>query len=478
MQATLSNEGEFSLKLFMIASTAALGGFLFGFDSAIINGTVAAVRNEFSLGSAMTGFTVSCALLGAMLGAWVAGYSANQFGRVKTMLISSALLSISAIGSGFSYSVEALIFWRFIGGIGVGFASVIAPAYIAEIAPARMRGRMATMQQMSLVIGIFFALLVSALLVNITGSAAGMQFGGIEAWRWMYLSEIIPALLYGIFAARLPESPRYLIQRGREAEAREILKNIVNIASDEGINHAVAQIKHSFSSGINGGFSALLHKRTLLLPIVWVGIMLSVFQQLVGINVIFYFSTVLWRSVGFGEGDSFLISVVMSVTNIVATIIAISLVDRLGRRILLLSGSAIMSVSLAIMAVAFANSETIAGQVTLPQHWGEIALVAANLFVIGFGASWGPVVWVLLGEMFPNRIRALALGIGAAAQWLANFVVSTTFPILADVGLHVAYGIYAISAMLSFFFVFKFVRETKGIALEKMPDAQVPVEYR
>lgn len=471
-KTNLLDEGKFSLKLFVITAVATLGGFLFGFDSAIINGTVAAVRTEFSLSSTMTGFTVSCALLGAMIGAWVAGYCANQFGRVKTMLISSALLTVSAIGSGFSYSVEALIFWRFVGGIGVGFASVIAPAYIAEIAPARMRGRMATMQQMSLVIGIFFALLVSALLVNIAGTAAEILVGDLEAWRYMYLSEIFPALLYGILAARLPESPRYLIQKNSEAEAREVLKNIVNITSDAGLDRSVEQIKHTFGQ-INIGFSALLHKRTLLLPLVWVGIMLSVFQQLVGINVIFYFSTVLWSSVGFTESDSFLISVVMSITNIVATILAIALVDRLGRRFLLLTGSVIMGVSLSVMAIAFANSQIIAGEITLSQHWGAIALVAANLFIIGFGASWGPVVWVLLGEMFPNRIRALALGIGAAAQWLANFVVSTTFPILADLGLHIAYGIYALSAVLSFFFVYKFVRETKGIALEKMQDPQI-----
>lgn len=463
-----------SAKLVLIVSTAALGGFLFGFDSAIINGTVDAIRDEFQLSSATTGFTVSCTLLGAMVGAWYAGIFAEKVGRVKTMMIASLLLSISALGSGIVFGVADLILWRFIGGIGVGFASVIAPAYIAEISPSQQRGRLATLQQMALVIGIFLALLTSAIIVYYSGGAAAKSWLGLEAWRWMFLSELLPAIAYGLMALYLPESPRYLVERNRLDEARTVLSRVVGIRGARESNKKIAEIQQTVRAESKKSFRDLLGGRSYFLPLVWVGMLLSVFSQFVGINVIFYYSTTLWRSVGFQETDSFMISVIMSVTNIVATLIAISLIDVLGRKKLLLLGSALMAVSLATMAVSFSQSVTVNGELTLPSYWGGVALVAANIFIIGFGASWGPVVWVLLGEMFPNHIRAMALGIGGAAQWLANFIVSTTFPLLADIGLHFAYSLYAAFAFVSFFFVKYAVKETKGRTLEDM-HAEVPM---
>jgi MFS transporter, SP family, sugar:H+ symporter len=208
-----------------------------------------------------------------------------------------------------------------------------------------------------------------------------------------------------------------------------------------------------------------------LLPIVWVGILLSVFQQFVGINVIFYYSTTLWRSVGFTESGALTITVITSVTNVVVTLVAISLIDKIGRKPLLLIGSAGMAVTLGMMAICFTQAIGSGSDVSLPQPWGTIALVAANLYVVFFGVSWGPVVWVLLGEMFSNQIRAAALAVAAAAQWLANFLVSTTFPALANLGLTFAYGLYTAFALLSFFFVIRFVRETKGRELEQMDNA-------
>ncbi|WP_425552806.1 sugar porter family MFS transporter [Kocuria atrinae] len=463
-----SNDGRISARLIGIAMVAALGGFLFGYDSAIINGTVDAVREQFGLGSALIGFTVSCALLGAAVGAWFAGVCAERYGRVRTMLIASFLLTISALGSGLAFGVWDLIWWRFVGGVGVGFASVIAPAYIAEIAPSRQRGRLATLQQLSLVVGIFLAFLASAFIVWDTGGAAEAGWFGLDSWRWMFLSELVPALLYGLLAARLPESPRYLVEKQRDDEARKVLTHVVGLAPGSETDTKVEEIRHTVHTERRQRFRDLLGSRFNFHPLVWVGIILSVFQQFVGINVIFYYSTTLWKSVGFQESDSFLISVITSVTNIVATIIAISLIDVLGRKTLLLIGSAIMTVSLGTMAVAFAQAVSVNGELQLPGSWGMIALVAANLFVVGFGASWGPIVWVLLGEMFPNSIRALALGVGGAAQWIANFVVSTTFPTLADAGLQVAYGIYAAFALLSLLFVWRYVRETNGRQLEQM----------
>ena len=466
--APIQNDGRVTPRLVAMASVAALGGFLFGYDSAIINGAVDAVREQFSLGSGLLGFTVSCALLGAALGAWFAGVASQRFGRVRTMLIASALLSVSALGCGFAFGVWDLIGWRFVGGIGVGFASVIAPAYIAEIAPAKQRGRLGALQQLSLVGGIFLAFLASAMIAWMAGGASQSAWLGLEAWRWMFLTLLVPSLVYGILASRLPESPRYLVERNDDEGARRVLNGVVGMEPGDATENKIAEIRSTVNLERRQRFADLFGGRFGFKTLVWIGIVLSVFQQLVGINVIFYYSTTMWKSVGFQESDSFMISVITSVTNIVATIVAIALVDVVGRKLLLLVGSALMTLSLGTMAVAFAQAVTVNGDLSLPGSWGMVALVAANLFVVGFGASWGPVVWVLLGEMFPNNIRSLALGIGAAAQWIANFVVSTTFPTLADLGLQVAYGLYAGFALLSFLFVWRLVRETNGRQLEHM----------
>ncbi|WP_406720824.1 sugar porter family MFS transporter [Thioclava litoralis] len=479
--AEISDDGVMSGRLLMIACTAALGGFLFGYDSSIINGAVDAVRDGFGLSASGIGFTVSCALLGAMAGAWYAGVCSDRFGRVKTMIIASALLSISALGSGLAFGQLDLILWRFVGGIGVGFASVIAPAYIAEVAPKDERGRLGTMQQMAIVSGIFVALLVSAIVARVAGGAAGTLWMGMEAWRWMFLSELIPAVLYGVLALRLPESPRYLVEKDRISEARDILETIVGVRRAR-LDSKIAKIRETMKREDSKSFRDLTGGAFFFRPIVWVGILIAVFQQLVGINVIFYYSTTLWQSVGFQESDSFMISVFSSVVNIVATIIAILLIDRLGRKTLLLWGSGLMTVSLGVMALAFNHAVVTADSVSLPAPWGPVALVMANVFIIGFGASWGPVMWVLLGEMFPNKIRGMALGVGGAANWLANFVVSTTFPVLAAIGLDLAYSLYAGFALISFFIVWKMVSETRGMSLEDMvegkPSGQIPEAER
>jgi SP family sugar:H+ symporter-like MFS transporter len=275
---------------------------------------------------------------------------------------------------------------------------------------------------------------------------------------------VVPAVVYGALALTLPESPRFLVKAGKEDEARAVLARIQPGEEDR----AVRDIHDSMKQEDYGKRKGALRGPVLgLQGIVWIGILLSVFQQFVGINVIFYYSTTLWQAVGFDESDSFTISVITSVTNIVVTFVAIALVDRVGRRPLLLVGSAGMAVALATMAFAFANSAEVDGAVTLPGAWGPIALVAANLFVVFFGFSWGPLVWVLLGEIFPNRFRARALGLAAAAQWVANFLITVTFPALADFSLFFTYGMYASFAVLSFLFVFWKVPETNGMSLEE-----------
>ncbi|MDY6055242.1 sugar porter family MFS transporter [Micrococcus sp.] len=472
---------QLNARVIGISIAAALGGFLFGFDTAVINGAVDALKEGFALGPGLTGFAVSSALIGCALGAWFAGPLANRRGRVPVMVVAAVLFLVSAIGSGLAFGIVDLIAWRMIGGLGVGAASVIAPAYIAEVSPAYVRGRLGSLQQLAIVLGIFAALLSDALFANLAGGSAAPFWFGLEAWRWMFMAEALPALIYGIFAFGLPESPRFLVARGRDDEAARVLHEFTGV---DRVNLMIEEIRQSLVSERRESLADLKGTMFGLKPIVWTGILLSVFQQAVGINVIFYYSTTLWRSVGFGESDALTVTVITSVTNIVVTLVAIALVDKVGRRPMLLAGSAGMALSLAVMAVAFSTAVPVVAAdgtftVSLAAPWSTVALVAANAFVVFFGATWGPLTWVLLGEMFPNRIRAGALAVAAAVQWVANFAISTTFPALADLGLTFAYGLYAAMAVLSGLFVLRFVPETKGRTLEQMSDVvELPPRQR
>jgi MFS transporter, SP family, sugar:H+ symporter len=449
----------------LVAGTAALAGFLFGYDSSVVNGAVKAVGEAFGAGPLETGLVVSIALVGAAIGAWFAGPLSDRYGRIRVMIIAAVLFAISAVGTGFAFGMLDLGLWRLVGGLGVGAASVIAPAYIAEISPAHLRGRLGSLQQMAIVVGIFAALLVDALLVHASGSALAPFWFGLETWRWMFLSLLAPAIFYGLMALTIPESPRYLVAKGYLVQAANILRRFVGGDVDAKIQEI---IRTSRSGSEKPSMASVKRAGGGLLPIVWIGIGLSVFQQFTGINIIFYYSTVLWQAVGFSEQDALTIGVIGGVINIVSTVIAIMFVDRVGRRVLLLVGSIGQGVTLGTLAVVFATAPVVNGGPQLSGGVATLALISANLFVVFFGATWGPVVWVLLGEMFNNKIRAMALSLGATAQWLANFVISTSFPQLANIGLGLAYGLYTVFAFLSFFFVWKFVRETKGQELESM----------
>ncbi|MGA7205697.1 MAG: sugar porter family MFS transporter [Specibacter sp.] len=451
-------------KVIGLAIAGAVGGFLFGFDSSVVNGAVDAVQGQFKLGDALTGFAVAVALLGCAVGAYMAGRIADAKGRIPAMKLGALLFLVSAIGTGLAFNVVDLIFWRLIGGLGIGLASVIAPAYISEISPRRHRGRLASLQQLAITVGIFAALLSDALFATAAGGAVQELWFGLPAWRWMFLAGAIPAIAYGWIAFVLPESPRFLVVKGKEEEAAAVFKTI---APDEDTERSIREIKEAIKEdSLSAKKGSLRGKRLGLLPVVWIGIILSVLQQFVGINVIFYYSTTLWKAVGFREEDSLTISVVTAIVNILVTLVAIALVDRIGRRPILLTGSIGMAVSLGTMALAFASSTGSGTNVTLPGAWGPIALVAANIFVVSFGASWGPLVWVLLGEIFPSRIRARALGLAAAAQWVANFLITLSFPIMAAASLPLTYGMYAVFAAASFFFVMFKIPETNGMALE------------
>ncbi|NLS09408.1 sugar porter family MFS transporter [Nesterenkonia sp. MY13] len=456
-----------------VVIVAAFGGFLFGFDTAVINGAVDSIETEFALSGLVTGFVVSSALLGCMIGAWLGGSISDRIGRQRAMLVAASFFFASAIGSGLAVGVIDLTVWRVLGGIGVGMASVIAPAYIAEVSPANMRGRMGSLWQMAIVVGIFSAALSNAFIANLAGSAGSPLWLGVDAWRWMFIMEALPALIYGLLALSIPESPRYLVSRGRDEQAASVLRSVVGLTQDSAISEKIREIRQTINVEARQKLRDLVVSGKIM-PILWVGLGLAVFQQFVGINVIFYYSNTLWMAVGLAEEQAFLIQVITTAVNILGTVIGIIIVDKVGRRIPLAVGSAGMAVGLGMMTIAFSQATVIerAGEevVTLPDPWSYIALVSANVFVIFFAATWGPFMWVLLGEMFPNRVRAVALGVTAAANWAANFLISMLFPEMAGLSLVFAYGFYAFSAFLSLIFVLRWVPETKGRELEDMQE--------
>ncbi|MFE0460535.1 sugar porter family MFS transporter [Kitasatospora sp. NPDC058965] len=449
-----------------VSAAAAMGGFLFGYDSAVINGAVTGIQKHFQVGAGETAFVVAIALLGSAVGAVVAGQLADRLGRVRTMLLAAALFAVSGVGSMFPPSVQVLALWRVLGGVAIGIASVIAPTYIAEVAPTAYRGRLASFQQMAIVLGITVSQLANWAINDAAGGESTNHLGGIQAWQWMLGVETVPALVYGLMALAIPESPRHLIATGREQQAREVLTEVEG--PDVDLDARVAQIGAVLRSEHKPRPADLTGGRFGLLPIVWVGIGASVFQQFVGINVIFYYSSVLWQSVGINESNSLLISLSTSIVNVIGTVIAMVLVDRIGRKPLAVAGSIGMAAALATAAWAFSYRTGSGAGAGLPSLQGTVALVAAHVFVLCFAFSWGVVVWVLLGEMFPNRIRALALSVAASAQWLANWAITVSFPSLADWNLSATYMVYAGFALLSVPFVVLCIRETRGKALEEM----------
>jgi sugar porter (SP) family MFS transporter len=455
-----------------IASVAALGGLLFGYDSAVINGAVKSIQEDFGIGNAELGFAVASALLGAAAGAMSAGRIADRIGRISVMKIAAVFFLISAFGTALAPNVEIVVLFRIVGGIGVGVASVIAPAYIAETSPPRIRGRLGSLQQLAIVSGIFLSFAVNYLLQTLAGGPNQELWLGLDAWRWMFLVMSIPAIVYGGLAFTIPESPRYLVASHKIPEARKVLTMLLG---EKNLEITIGRIRETLEREDKPSWRDLRKPGGSffgLYGIVWVGLGLSVFQQFVGINVIFYYSNVLWQAVGFSEDQSAVYTVITSVINVATTLIAIALIDKIGRKPLLLIGSSGMAVTLITMSVIFAGAElkpNKAGELipTLDGASGVIALVAANLFVVAFGMSWGPVVWVLLGEMFPNRIRAAALGLAAAGQWAANWAITVSFPGMRD-HLGLAYAFYGLCAVLSGIFVWRWVQETKGVSLEDM----------
>jgi SP family sugar:H+ symporter-like MFS transporter len=454
------------LYVIWLSGVAAIGGFLFGFDSGVINGAVDAISAAFGTKTAATGFAVASVLLGCAGGASGAGTLANLIGRRPTMLFNAVLFLVSAFATGAAGSAPVFIAWRIVGGMAIGAASVLAPMYISEVAPAHFRGRLASLQQMAIVLGLFGAFLSNHLLAKIAHGAAATLWLGEPAWRWMFWMEAIPSAAFLIGTLLIPESPRFLVFRGKREQARQIFAKIGG-----NVGELIEQIEQSLKGEHRPRLSDLIVPGTRrVASIVWVAMGLAAFQQFVGINIIFYFGEVLWKTAGATEQSALRINLLTGFVNILATIPAIALVDRLGRKPLLLIGSVGMAVTLGALAIVFATAGVgPEGRPMLSHVAAVTGLVAANLYVVAFAMSWGPVMWVLLGEMFPNRLRAAALAVSGATNWAANFLVTVTFlPLLKVVGLSGSYGLYTLAAVISLIFVWTAVRETKGKTLEEM----------
>jgi len=447
---------------------ATIGGFLFGFDSGVINGTVSSLQAAFNSSTVGTGLNVASMLLGCAAGALLAGRLADWMGRRKTLLISAVFFAVSAWGSGVAESSPEFVVYRVLGGLAVGAASILCPAYIAEIAPADKRGRLATLQQLAIVLGLFVAYLSNYLIAYVAGGAGQVWWLGYQAWQWMYWVELIPSVLFFIGLLLIPESPRFLVAIGRREQAAAVL---ARLGDPEHAQQEVERIQSTLEENNRPSFGDLWDSaRRRIHPIVWVGIIIAAMQQFVGINVVFYYGEVLWRAAGFSEHDALQNNVITGVINITATLVALALVDRVGRRPLLIVGSAGMAIFLGVLAVVFSQGQLDEdGRLVLERSHAIIALWAANLYVVFFGISWGPVMWVLLGEIFPNQFRGSALALAGLSQWLANFLVTVTFlPLLSGIGLGGAYGIYAAFAAISCWYAWGYVRETKGKTLEEM----------
>ena len=450
-----------------IVAVATIGGLLFGYDSGAVNGTQPGLRAAFNLSDAGLGFTVGSLLIGCFIGAFAAGRLADLLGRRNVMLLSAVLFLVGALVQGFAGSQAVFVMARIVGGMAVGAASVLSPAYISEVAPASIRGRMTTIQQIMIITGLTAAFVVNYFLAASAGDSTAPYWHGLEAWRWMYLMQALPAAVFFVALLFIPESPRYLVSKGRNEEAGKVLTSLFGA---DVARAKLAEIRDSFSADHRPRLSDLKKPGGGIRPIVWAGILLAVFQQLVGINVIFYYGATLWQLAGFTEDQSLQINIVSGFVSIAACFITIALVDRIGRKPLLLIGSAGMAVTLFALVYAFGNGTLDpAGNLQLSPNLGTLALIAANLYVIFFNVSWGPIMWVMLGEMFPNQIRGSALAVCGFFQWFSNYLIAQSFPVMAaSLGLALSYSFYAGCAVISFFLVQRFIHETKGKELEEM----------
>lgn len=452
-------------KFFIVGVTlvATLGGLLFGYDTAVISGAVDPLKVFFQLDTAhygdlatfYHGATVSSALIGCIIGGIISGIFATRFGRKKSLIIASVLFFISAVGSGFpemiffnsSTNISTLLIsfniYRIIGGIGVGLASAICPMYIAEMAPADIRGKLVSWNQFAIIFGMLVVYFVNYFIVFGKDATWINQ----EGWRLMFLSESFVAATFGILLFFVPETPRYLALNHNDEKALNILSKINGSVKAKAILSEIKETVHEkVEKVLTYGWKVLV-----------IGILLSVFQQVVGINVVLYYAPTIFKGLGFGNDAAMWQTVIMGIVNIIFTLVAIFTVDKFGRKPLLIIGSVGMAIGMFAI-----------GTLAYLQIIGVSTLIFIVIYSASFMMSWGPICWVLISEIFPNTIRGKAVAIAVAAQWIANFVVSSTFPMLEAFSITFTYVLYGVMSVISALFVWKMVPETKGKTLEDM----------
>jgi SP family sugar:H+ symporter-like MFS transporter len=425
----------------------ALGGLLFGYDTGVIAGAILFINEDLGLSPFTSGLVVSSLLVGAMIGAAFAGPIADATGRRKLVLVAAIIFAIGAIGAALATSAGLLILFRFVLGLAVGAASLIVPLYLAEVAPTEIRGAVASLNQLMIVTGILVAYIANSALA------------GAEAWRWMIALAVIPSLLLFLGMLFMPETPRWLVSKDRDEEAREVLRRT---RDETAVEAEMSDIKR-VEGQEEGGLGELL--ASWVRPALLVGMGLAIFQQIIGINTIIYYAPTTLTNVGFGNSAAILANAGIGVINVTMTLVAIRFIDRVGRKPLLLLGAAGMALSLAILGLT---------SLLLPEPSGVslvgiITLVCLALFIAAFAVSWGPIVWVMLGEIFPLKVRGSAMAVATVLLWGANFVVSLSFPVLLEaLGIGWLFLGYSLIGLVALFFVRSFVTETKGRSLEKI----------
>jgi len=450
----LAGDSGSSVYIFMVCIVAALGGLLFGYDTGVINGAIGPLKTYFALDARAEGWAMGCALLGCAIGAATAGVFSDWLGRKKVLVFSAILFFISAMGTAFPKTITAFIVFRIIGGLGVGAASISSPMYIAEISPARIRGRMVSVNQFAIVTGFLVVYFVNYFIARQGDNAWNLQLG----WRWMFGSEAIPAILLLVLLFFIPESPRWLTKQGRSDEALTILSRVdgTEYAKSEllEIKDAIAHESGSIWQLFQPGMKIVLV----------MGIVLAILQQVTGINVFLYFGTEIFKKMGSETNAALLQTVVVGAVNMTFTIIAIWTVDKLGRRPLMMIGSAGMGLSLLAMGLAAYFQKT--------ELWMLLFILS---YIACFALSVGPVTWVILSEIFPTRIRGRAMAIATVCLWIANYIVSQTFPMMDEnqwllARFHRAFPfwVYGAFSVILLGFVWRFVPETKGKTLEEI----------
>lgn len=446
--------------VWMICLVAACGGLLFGYDWVVIGGAKPFYEAYFGITDpAQSGWAMSSALAGCVFGALISGWCADRFGRKLPLIISAILFSASAWGTAVATHFDWFVFYRIVGGVGIGLASALSPMYIAEVSPAEKRGKFVAINQLTIVIGVLAAQLVNLMIAEPVASSATMQdivqsWNGQVGWRWMFGAELIPAVLFLLLMFLVPDSPRWLAKAGKQDKAERILRRI---GSAEYARETMADIRETL--GVNTqkvAVSELLNPR--VRPIIVIGIVLAVFQQWCGINVIFNYAQEIFASAGFDINSTLKSIVATGLINLIFTIIALPLVDKLGRRKLMLLGAAGLTIIYVLIAGAYAL-----GIMGLP----VLLLVLAAIAI--YALTLAPVTWVLLSEIFPNRVRGMAMSVGTLALWIACFLLTYTFPLLnANLGASGSFLLYGIICALGFVFVLRSVPETKGVTLEAL----------